>query len=438
MLKRVVSRLRSRLLVPLAGLAWLMATPQIASADPTPAAPPERPAARLVGCSTYAPVCAHAVAGTTPSAEALHATLTSAESMLEFLRRSGLPTFAPNDRAGGGPELDVYLDANEKGGHAVVEPRSAVGAHDVASAFVVAEPHVDGCRLASNVARATAAAVLLQLSPGAHASTIALGASQLAALAAPCPTVEFAAVDAFQRAPEGGLTRSDPRQFHGGALWLEHLDATYGRPFTSRLFTDLVALTSQRTAADALDLAAEPDLYDVLRRVFSALGTSLDEALSSFAVARAFVGSRSDGAHIADTERFGDLGRVRFDWRADLAGLPRRLQTRPLEPTGASYLWLETVGATEKEGLVVSIECEATYAFRWALVTVDAEGKELGRHIGGRFGEDTTQLTLANLAGVAAVLVVGTSLGHDDRERAFDPEDRVSGEAVCEVSLHRS
>jgi hypothetical protein len=358
--------------------------------------------------------------------------------MLSFLRRAGLPAFAPDLRGGGGPELDVYLDAKALGGRAVVEPHAAVGAHDVASAFVVAEPRSGSCRLASDVARATSAAVLLELSPGAHASTIALGASQLGAYVAPCAEVEFAAVDAFQRAPESALTPGDQRFFQGGSLWLEHLDATYGRPFSPRLWTDLVALTSQRTPADALALAAEPDVYDILHRVFTGAGTSLDEVLLGFAVARAFVGSRSDGAHLTDTERYGDLGRVRFDWRADFAGLPRRLQTRPLQPTGASYVWLDTAGASERDGLVVSIECETTYAFRWALVTVDAEGKELGRHTGGRFGEATTQLTLANLSGVAAVLVVGTSLGHDDREHAFDPEDLVSGEAVCEISLHRS
>ena len=70
------------------------------------------------------------------------------------------------------------------------------------------------------------------------------------------------------------------------------------------------------------------------------------------------------------------------------------------------------------------------------MVRVDAKGRELGRlNAGGVFGKDSAQLTVETLGDAAGLLVVGTSLGDDDRQNAFDP-DRVLGESSFELTLH--
>jgi len=346
-----------------------------------------------------------------------------------------MPGPRPDGALGTGPELDLYLTSLNPLPQAHADPADLVGVHESASAYGVLDARRGGCALESDVARVVAQTALLGLAPSAHASTLAVGSSQIASLAAPCPFVESTAVDAFQRHPERALTHANLAAFAGEFLWADFLDTRYGKHDLGRLWPELVALTGQRRSPTDLASAIEPDMFDVLRRLLVGLGTSLDDAQLEFAIARAFVGTRSDGAHLVDVERHGDLGRVRFDWTAAWSSLPRRLRTSVLEATGASYLWLDTRGAGPKGRLEVAVECEVTHAFRWALVTIDAEGKELGRHVGGRFGEHEIRLSLASLENVDAVLLVGATGGHDDREHPFDPEEGPPAEAVCEVSL---
>ena len=87
----------------------------------------------------------------------------------------------------------------------------------------------------------------------------------------------------------------------------------------------LLALATQRTPAGAWDYKNEPDIFDILRATMRDRGSNLENLLLDFAVARAFVGSRSDGGHLGDVTRFGDAGRVRFEWAVPFASLPRRL-----------------------------------------------------------------------------------------------------------------
>lgn len=414
-----------------------MLTGSAATSSAYGALPAVRPEGTLVGCSLHEPVCVHVPPrGAFPQATAV-AALQVGERTLEFLRRQGLPHPVMDGALGGGPELDLYLASAPGGSRALGDPASVVGAFEQGSAFVLVDARARGCELESDVARGIVEATLLGLDPSAHDAALSIGASQLAAAIAPCTTVETAAVDRYQRAPELAASRASAERFAGEVLFADYLDETYGRGVPYRLWTDLVALSGQAVATSPLERGDEPDVFDTVRRSLTGLGTSLEDALLGFAIARAFAGSRSDGGHLADSARYGDLGRVRFDWSASLATLPRRLRTRVVEPTGASYVWLDVTGATEKDALTMVAECEHTHAFRWALVTVDSEGKELGRHVGGRFGEHTTQLSLDTLVGAAAVIVVGASAGHDDRNRPFDPDEGAPSEAACEVTLHR-
>ena len=82
-------------------------------------------------------------------------------------------------------------------------------------------------------------------------------------------------------------------------------------------------------------------------------------------------------------------------------------------------------------------EWEESFVFQWCLVRVDAQGREIGRSdVGGVFGKNLVQLTINDLGEAAGLLIVGTSLGQDDRSKPYDPDLGPPREAAYEVTLH--
>ena len=163
--------------------------------------------------------------------------------------------------------------------------------------------------------------------------------------------------------------------------------------------------------------------------------SSLGNVLIDFAVHRAFVGDRSDGAHLSDVAWLGSAGRIGFEWAVDYGSLPRRLAPlHDVEPTGSSYVYVDLAGTDPHAGLRLIAEWETSFVFQWAIVRLDERGIELGRKMGGGvYGEDTLQLTMTDVDGAHALLVVGTNLGHDDRHADFDPDagpPRAAGHTV--------
>ena len=201
--------------------------------------------------------------------------------------------------------------------------------------------------------------------------------------------------------------------------------------------TGLIASGGQNTPAKALNWRDEPDVFDMLRRLLPGRKQQLGDALLDFAVARAFLGSRSDGRHLPETAHFGDLARVRFEWSIPYASLPRRVAPRgPIEATGASYVWIDTRKADDKAPITLSAQWEESFVFQWAAVRVDAQGRELGRrNAGGVFGQDRVQLSIESVDGSAGLLVVGVHVGADDRSAPFDP-DEAPVEAGYELSIY--
>ena len=84
----------------------------------------------------------------------------------------------------------------------------------------------------------------------------------------------------------------------------------------------LLAVAAQRTPAGAWEWSNEPDIFDALRARMKARAGTLDELLLDFAVARAFVGSRSDGRTSPTSRASATLGRVRFEWAVPFAVAP--------------------------------------------------------------------------------------------------------------------
>ncbi|MDC0679779.1 hypothetical protein [Sorangium atrum] len=384
-------------------------------------------------CSFTLPVCVHAPADV-PGA-ALLESLTHLEAAMRAYDALGLPRPLPDGAWGGGPSYDLYLERGPRRGPMRVgyDPRALGERFDAASAFaIIAAPEGGGCASASDAAYALAHAIAMRLDAGAEQGAIAMTASYLAAIAAPCAAEELAAVDAFQRAPERALTGAALGALDGGLLFPWYLDDAYGTGAPAQIATSLLAIAAQATPAGAARFDAEPDTFDALRASLRSRGEDLDDLLLEFAVARAFLGSRSDGAHLSDAERFGDFGRVRFEWSLPYATLPRRVAPlRPIEPTGATYLWLDlsAENAAARPDLKTAeitfvADWELPALFRWAIVKVDKQGAEAGRvDVAGVFGSSRAQRTVVGLDGLSGLLIVGVNAGSMIRSLPFDPDD---------------
>ncbi len=393
---------------------------EVAPQRPRPA-PAEAPVAV---CSFTEPVCVHAGAGAAPGAVA--AVLAYAEGASRAFAALGLPRPLPDLELGGGPAFDVYLvDGAEP--VTSIDLGAFAGRFDRASAFAVLPPPParHGCEVRAAVARALAEGIVLGLDAGAEQGAIGIASTYLAALAAPCAPVELAAVDELQRRPEREITGGAPGAADGAFLFAQHLDETYGTGRPGRVITGLLAVAAQRTPPGSLRWQNEPDVFDALRDSLRPRGATMGDLLLDFGVSRAFVGSRSDGAHLGDVARFGDAGRVRFEWAIPFGSLPRRLAPlRPISSTGMTYLWLDLSGSPAGAELTFVADWELPVMFRWALVKVDRAGAEAGRvDVAGIFGATHAERTVVGLEGLAGLLVVGVNVGDIDRQYPFDPDD---------------
>jgi hypothetical protein len=380
----------------------------------------------LVACSFRDAVCVHAEAATSPAA--ILWTLRWAEDALATYRALGLPPPLGDAGLGGSPAHDIYLLAAEDGPTTTTDLIARGPGFDSQSAFTILPPPsapFTTCFAPNAVAQAIARAVLFRFDAGLEAGTSAMTSTYLASLAAECSLADLAAVDDFQRSPERALTSFAPDAPAGSLLFPWFLDDVYGQSTPARVVTTLIAVAAQRTAPGSWEWSNEPDLFDTLRVNTKARASSLDTLLLDFAIARAFVGTRSDGMHLTGTERFGDFGRVRFEWAVPFTSLPRRLApTRPLDPTGATYLWIDCADAPASAELTFVADWELPSIFRWALVKIDKTGAESGRvDIAGVYGDSHAERSVVGLSGLAGVLVVGINGGSTDRGHPFDPDE---------------
>jgi hypothetical protein len=386
---------------------------------------PDAAAAPVVACSFDEPVCVHAPDAAPP--EALLGALRHAERALGGFRALGLPGPLPDGPLGGGPAFDIYLIPGTARPVTTVDLLPQGGGHDRQSAFtVMAEPPLPtACEARAAVAHALAEAICLRFDAGAEAGAVSMTASYLASLVSDCELIDLAAIDDFQRTPQRALTAGAAGAADGSLLFPWFLDGAYGLGNPGSVILSLLSVATQRTPPGAWAWNNEPDLFDALRANMKERGRSVDELLLDFAIARGFVGSRSDEAHLVDVARFGDLGRVRFEWAIPFASLPRRLApSAPIEPTGATYLWLDLTSAPPGAELTVVADWELPSLFRWALIKVDRSGMEAGRvTVAGVYGDSHVERTVVGLADLAGIMVVGVNAGSADRSRPFDPDE---------------
>lgn len=379
-----------------------------------------------MACSFEHPVCVHA-GPRVPGGDIL-AVLKEAERALSGYQSLGLPSPLPDGNLGGSSAYDLYVIPGADRLTTTADLTVGPDRWDRASAFTVLPPPAQaaGCDTGFAIAQAIAHAMGLSFDAGAEDSAMSMEGSYLASLVAECGPTELLAIDDFQRHPERSFVNGDRDRTDGALLFPWFLDDVYAKQGPGAVMLGLVALATQRTPSGSWEWVNEPDIFDVLRATTKARGSTLDSLLLEFAVARAFIGSRSDGRHLSDAAKFGDLGRVRFEWAVPYDSLPRRLApAAPIEAMGMTYLWVDLSSAHEGNELTFIADWELPSLFRWSLVKIDKTGTETSRvEVAGLFGSNHAERTVVGLEGLAGVLVVGMNTGSVDRGHPFDPDEQ--------------
>jgi hypothetical protein len=219
------------------------------------------------------------------------------------------------------------------------------------------------------------------------------------------------------------VTRERDKYSDGAALFYQYVDKNLGTSSPGTLPLSLVAVSRSVSPRGRTTWRNEPDVMDALGQAFSG-PQQLSDFILSFALARAFVGSRDDGLRAPELLWTGDAGRVRFDWVVKASSLPRRVAPlRPLEPLGSAYILVELDRVSLNASLGVRAEWEAPVNFRWTIVALDAAGHTLKRY-DFPYVENATQVerSIVDYQGADALLIVGTNLGGVSLSHPFDPD----------------
>lgn len=124
------------------------------------------------------------------------------------------------------------------------------------------------------------------------------------------------AVDLAQANPQATLLSAKSSALSpAGSLFWGYLDANLGAGPRGELPCAMLTLSRQQelTLSPHPQWDNAPDELDVLRRAFNNDAQRVSDTLVNFAVSRAFLGDRSDGAHRPPLTALGEQGRVRFD-----------------------------------------------------------------------------------------------------------------------------
>jgi hypothetical protein len=361
-------------------------------------------------------VCVH---GATD--DAAPALLDAASSALDTFLALKLPRPRFDGPLGGDGRLDLYVqvDAAAAG---YLDPGSASSGPDLGSGFVVTPPLRRGCHDHQALATAVARVMLLGQDAAMQATTATMLSRHLGILAEPCNLAELEDIDTAQRSPERTFTGDASEPGPAAFLFPWFLENKYGTNEPGKLTVSLASISAQSTREGAL--VDEPDVFDALRVTQQRNQTSLGDTLLEFAIHRAFLGSRSDEMHMLDVAKYGALGRVRIEWDVPYSSLPRSLRPlRPIEPLGATYVYIDLEGAPDDGEVTFVIDWEMPVGFSWAALKLDATGAELGRKkYDPVLGSTHVEATIRDLRGATALLIVGVNEGESRRDEPFDPD----------------
>lgn len=400
--------------------------------------PVERPrAAEAPACSFRAPVCVHRGAGVTPAAalDALDALESAYFELVSVLR---FPVPIGDLGAGGTDALDLYVSAGRARLQVGVEPQ--IGGHFDRAAAHCSVGDVGHDSMRREASLCVGEAIALTLDPAETPHLRRAYAAHLWALRGTPTSADLEAVDEVQAHPERAIaSREVDVSSDGAAILFEYLDARRGLGAPGTIATHLVSIAVAKTEPRSLLWNNSPDIFDALRSALEGSPRDMAMLFADLAVTRGFVGARDDGEHLPAMGWAGSFGRVRFDWSLRLSSLPRRVASlRPIEPTGAMYVWLDLDQSLGEKELGFQAEWESPVSFQWALVSVDGEGREIGR-IYTPFVERGTvvEQSLSDLKDARSLLIVGINLGGVSLTHPFDPDYAPFEPHGCTVYLSK-
>ncbi|MEN9581118.1 MAG: hypothetical protein RJA70_4127 [Pseudomonadota bacterium] len=374
-----------------------------------------RPSTSFSACAANRPVCVHGptTASVSAALEMLEAAWTGWVHVLN------LPQPQSDHALGAGPELDWYLVEDPPTGFYLDSARAL---SDRGIGFCTSSPTQLDLHYATRcLAQAASYGMDAAETPALHEAYGAYAASLLAGPSA--STREH--IDAVQATPHvNPLGREHNEHSAAGALWLAYLDQAVARSAPGVLPTALFQLSHAFSVTNSTRWNNEPDSFDVLRRAFNEDPQRFAEFLSQFAIARAFLGDRDDGTHPPGLAWLEASGRVHFDWHLSYSTLPRNVASpRPLEPLGSSYVWLELDDVPLGARLAFRAQWEEPARFKWLVVSVDRDGREMKRW-DVPYLEKGTQLekTLMGFEGAAGLIFIAMNLDGVDVLHPYDPD----------------
>jgi len=411
---------------PAALLVFLATDRALAAEGPLPTGAPidsePRPeSATLPICSTERPVCVH------PGNEREDTTLRALAALESAYERVvlalGLPAPLPDGGLGGSDALDAYLVPAGTAFRAVAD--SLAPTPFAAASASCRLPAGDPVLLERAAVQCVTEAVVMRLDPGEPPHLRRAFATWMWWLVGLPTALDVEAIHTAQAHPEMPIGARDLTiTSEGAALFFEFLETHLGAGELAELGTALFSAAASPRPPAGPSYVNEPDLFDVLRHTRGDRHGSFANLMVDFAVARAFVGARDDGQHLPGLAWAGDFGRVRFDWVLPWSTLPRRVAVNPpIDSTGSVLVWLDIDRDPENAALGFRAEWEAPVSFHWQLVRLDENGIAVGRMVLPYRERGTeAEATLENLAGVRAVIAVGTNLETVSLAHPFDPD----------------
>jgi len=381
----------------------------------------ERPHSIGAACSARLPLCVQR--GPNSSAEQALSALPAFELAYErVVGALNLPAPLPDDGQGGSDALDWYL--NEAAELSAERDALVLGAFDRAAAFCSGGASDDSLTLERNATLCVGEAIAKRLDPGEAPAIQRAFASELWWITGRVGSVDVQAVDDAQAHPERALASRSGEPNAAATLLFEFLESARSSQAPAGLVTSLLAAAASSTPGGAFEWNNEPDVFDVLRHSLDEDTGKTATLFGEYAVSRVFLGDRDDGTHPPFLEWAGAFARPRYDWTIKFSSLPRRVRaSRPIEPTGIELIWIDMDEVPIGVSLGFESEWEAPVSFKWRLISVDDQGREMARvdvpyQERGRSSEGR----VVNLTGVRAVLAIGINMGGVDLAHPFDAD----------------
>jgi len=340
----------------------------------------------------------------------------------------------PDGLHGGDPGLDVYVRADGPRSEARVDAMVGAARWDRASTFVLARADSDDGRFRRAVAEGVARAVILGVKADHPPMALWALGRVIAERALDLPP-DLDAVRAFQAAPEravlgGALDGSDAdiARARGAGLFFDWLLARHDDA-RNTLLEGIVTGTVGWSAPDAPRLVAEPDLFDLLRRLFRDEPMGLRGALAQFSAQRALTGWTGDESAMPAAPDLGARSRD-LSWSA----LPAWVRPRvPLEPTGTSLVVIDLNDAPVDGSL--SLWLHAVPWRRWIVrvLRVPARGDALPSLDTEVVRDGEWSLRVESVRGAVRVVVAVTDLG----DETFEPDMPQSANGYFALHIDR-